>query len=120
MLADLNIRVTSHGCAERALNLPPRQVSGVDDATLSVVKGAVEAVVAMAGHRMSDMDPELGANLLLFFFEDWDELLETPDLDKLEVFPGVSEFPARVKRASLAWHTLQAAMKGEDETVTTE
>ncbi len=58
-------------------------VFGVDDATLSVVKGAIEAVVGMAGHKMSDMDPELGANLLLFFFNDWNELLETPDLDKL-------------------------------------
>ena len=58
-------------------------VFGVDDATLGVVKGAIEAVVAMAGHKMSDMDPELGANLLIFFFEEWGELLETPDLDKL-------------------------------------
>lgn len=58
-------------------------VFGVDDATLSVFKGAIEAVVAMAGHRMSDMDPELGANLLVFVFRDWDELIETPDLDKL-------------------------------------
>ena len=53
-------------------------VFGVDDDTLSIIKGAIEAVVSMAGHKMSDMDPELGANLLLFFFRDWDELLETP------------------------------------------
>ena len=58
-------------------------VFGVDDATLGVIKGAIEAVVAMADHKMSDMDPELGANLLLFFFKDWNELLDTPDLDKL-------------------------------------
>ena len=58
-------------------------VFGVDDATLSVVKGAIEAVVGMAGHKMSDLDPELGANHLMFFFRDWGELLETPDLDKL-------------------------------------
>lgn len=58
-------------------------VFGVDDATLSVVKGAIEAVVAMAGHSMSDTDPELGGNFLWFFFRDWEELLETPDLDKL-------------------------------------
>lgn len=70
-------------------------VFGVDDATLSVVKGAIEAVVAMAGHRMSDMDPELGANLVLFFFEDWDELLETPDLDKL--VPDLAPLVARLK-----------------------
>ena len=54
-------------------------VFGVNDATLSVVKGAVEAVVALAGHRMTDMDPELGANMLVFFFRDWDELAEVPD-----------------------------------------
>ena len=58
-------------------------VFGVDDATLSVVKGAMEAVVLLAGHKMADTDPELGANLLFFFFRDWEELAETPDLDRL-------------------------------------
>ena len=58
-------------------------VFGVDDATLSVVKGAIEAVVSIAGHTLSDTDPELGGNFLWFFFRDWDELLETPNLDKL-------------------------------------
>ena len=42
------------------------------------------------------------------------------DLDKLEVFSGVSEFPVRVKCASLAWHTLKAALEGQNETVSTE
>ena len=41
------------------------------------------------------------------------------DLGKLEVFSGVSEFPVRVKCASLAWHTLNAALNGQDN-VTTE
>jgi nitrogen fixation NifU-like protein len=41
-------------------------------------------------------------------------------LGKLAVFSGVSEFPVRVKCATLAWHTLRAAMKGEGETVSTE
>ncbi len=58
-------------------------VFGVDDATLRVVKGAIEAVVVLADHRLADTDPELGANLLMFFFREWDELLETPDLDRL-------------------------------------
>lgn len=35
------------------------------------------------------------------------------DLGKLAVFSGVSEFPMRVKCATLAWHTLQAALAGE-------
>lgn len=42
------------------------------------------------------------------------------DLGKLEVFSGVSEFPVRVKCASLAWHTLKAALEGKQETVSTE
>jgi nitrogen fixation NifU-like protein len=39
---------------------------------------------------------------------------------KLTVFRGVSEFPARVKCATLAWHTLEAALRDEHETQTTE
>ncbi len=42
------------------------------------------------------------------------------DLGKLSVLAGVSEFPARVKCATLAWHTLNAALKNEPEPVSTE
>ena len=42
-----------------------------------------------------------------------------PDLGKLEVLSGVREFPARVKCATLAWHTLNAALH-QQSTVTTE
>lgn len=36
------------------------------------------------------------------------------ELGKLKIFSGVLEFPARVKCASLSWHTLNAALHGED------
>jgi nitrogen fixation NifU-like protein len=42
------------------------------------------------------------------------------ELGKLEVFEGVREYPVRVKCATLAWHTLKAAMDGDEETTTTE
>jgi len=42
------------------------------------------------------------------------------ELGKLQVFEGVREYPVRVKCATLAWHTLNAAMDGDDESVTTE
>jgi nitrogen fixation protein NifU and related proteins len=42
------------------------------------------------------------------------------DLGKLVVFCGVREYPARVKCATLAWHTLKSALAGSQETVTTE
>ena len=42
------------------------------------------------------------------------------ELGKLAVFAGVSEYPARVKCASLAWHALSSALTGADAAVTTE
>jgi nitrogen fixation NifU-like protein len=41
-------------------------------------------------------------------------------LGKLSVFSGVSEYPVRVKCATLAWHTLRAALDGRGETISTE
>jgi len=41
-------------------------------------------------------------------------------LGKLVVFTGVREFPVRVKCATLAWHTLRAALENREEPVTTE
>jgi nitrogen fixation protein NifU and related proteins len=41
-------------------------------------------------------------------------------LGKLAVFAGVREFPSRIKCATLAWHTLQAALSGAAEPVSTE
>ena len=58
-------------------------VFGIEDASLPVVKGAIEAVVALAGHRMTETDPELGANLMVFFTRDWAELPQVPNLDRL-------------------------------------
>ncbi|HZR27420.1 MAG TPA: SUF system NifU family Fe-S cluster assembly protein [Terriglobales bacterium] len=42
------------------------------------------------------------------------------ELGKLAVFSGVSEFPVRVKCATLAWHTLKAALEDKQEAVSTE
>jgi len=44
----------------------------------------------------------------------------TEDLGKLAVFAGVREFPARVKCATLAWHTLRAALRDPGAVVSTE
>lgn len=47
---------------------------------------------------------------------------DTPheDIGKLEVLAGVREFPARVKCATLAWHTLHAALKDQLKAISTE
>jgi nitrogen fixation NifU-like protein len=49
--------------------------------------------------------------------------IEDSDLErlgKLKILSGVCKFPARVKCASLAWHTVNAALKGNDEVASTE
>lgn len=58
-------------------------VFGCEPDTLPVVKGAIEAVARLAGHPMAETDPELGANLMVFFLRDWAELPGVPDLDRL-------------------------------------
>ncbi len=42
------------------------------------------------------------------------------DLGKLQVLTGVRDYPSRVKCATLAWHTVQAALKNATTTVSTE
>lgn len=73
-------------------------VFGVEDATLETVKGAIEAVVTLAGHQITDADPELGANLMFFFFRDWSELLEVPDLGHM--IPALDILVAKLSTAN--------------------
>lgn len=70
-------------------------VFGVQDETLRTIKGAVEAVMTLAGHQMAETDPELGSNLMFFFFRDWEELLAVPDLDRM--IPDLAPLVDRLK-----------------------
>ena len=72
-------------------------IFGVSDDTLAVLKGAIEAVVVLAGHKIAEVDTELGANLMLFFCADWTELQGVPGLDRL-----VPELPDLVGRLQAA------------------
>ena len=72
-------------------------VFGVQDETLSVFKGAIEAVVTLADHKMAETDPELGANLMVFFCRDWSELEDVPHLDQL--VPDLHPLVAKLKSA---------------------
>lgn len=58
-------------------------------------------------------------------FEDFHQLMMGHEVDeerlgKLRVLAGVAEFPARIKCATLCWHTLLAALKKSDDPVSTE
>jgi nitrogen fixation protein NifU and related proteins len=61
----------------------------------------------------------------LHLLDEFHELLTTDvqaakDLGKLKVFCGVRDYPARVKCATLAWHTLKSALEAKTETASTE
>ncbi len=65
---------------------------------------------------------------VLALFDHFHELVTAPAdtpvdearLGKLVVFSGVREFPMRVKCATLAWHTMKAALAGQDQPISTE
>jgi nitrogen fixation NifU-like protein len=49
-----------------------------------------------------------------------DRAVDTTGVGKLAVLSGVREFPVRIKCASLAWHTLKAALAASPDVVKTE
>jgi len=88
------------GCAisKASASMMTAALKGKTRAEAEVLFGKFHDMVT--GHREGDSDPT--------------------GLGKLEVFCGVCEFPVRVKCASLAWHTLRAALEGKGGAVSTE
>lgn len=69
-------------------------IFGVEEETLQVVKGALEAVAVLASHKMAETDMELGSNLMVFFFSDWEELLDVDGMARL--VPDLEPLVARL------------------------
>ena len=93
-----DIRFEGKGCAisTASASLMTEAVKGKDKAT---VQALYERIHALLTHPNTEPDPSLG---------------------KLAALAGVSEFPARVKCATLCWHTLSAALEHGAGAVTTE
>jgi len=95
-----DVRFTGKGCA-------------ISTASASLLTEAVRGRTLEESHRL---------------FEQFHAAITTPSgeaidaaqLGKLAALTGVREFPMRVKCASLAWHTLEAAARGQGAPVTTE
>jgi nitrogen fixation NifU-like protein len=88
------------GCA-----ISKASASMMTDAIVGRTLGEIDALFA-GFHRMVTADVEAPA--------------DSQGLGKLAVFAGVREFPARVKCATLAWHTLAAALRTEAGAASTE
>lgn len=93
-----NVNFTGNGCA-------------ISKASASVMSSSVKGKSTAEADRLFEQFHQLvtkGSDVSL------------DELGRLAAFSGVSEFPARVKCATLAWHTLQTALHGDKETVSTE
>ena len=94
-----DVKFTGHGCA-----ISKASASLMTSAVKGKTRAEADALFQRFHALVLGQDPQAGA-----------------DLGQLVVFSGVSRFPVRVKCASLAWHTLKAALADERVTaVTTE
>ena len=125
-LADANRRALGHNplCGDRLvlyLKVDGDRVAGVsfDGSGCAISKASASLMTeALKGKTVAEARE---------LFEKFHEMVTSSpdtgpaDLGKLSVLSGVREYPTRVKCASLAWHTLKAAVSGEtDAPVSTE
>lgn len=85
----------------------------ISKASASVMTASVKGKTTVEAKILFDRFHEMVTGEL-------DIRLDPHDLGKLVVFAGVREFPARVKCATLAWHTLRDALDGNRGTATME
>ena len=88
-------------------------------------EGSGCAISTASASLMTEMIKTKSENEINDLFESFHSLVtggpsRVELLGKLVVFSGVSEFPARVKCASLAWHTIKNAIQGEKMITSTE
>jgi nitrogen fixation NifU-like protein len=100
----------------------------VEDGTITDVgfQGSGCAISKASASLMTDSIKGKPVAEAVALFERFQQMITaSPDvpvkqLGKLEALAGVRQFPIRVKCASLAWHTLRAALDSRDEVVSTE
>jgi len=93
-----DIRFEGHGCA-----ISKSSASVMTD----IVKGKSKAEAAVLFDKFRQLVTDPSA-------------VQVEETDKLAIFSGISEFPARVKCAVLSWHTLRSALENKSEKATTE
>lgn len=103
----------------------------VDDGVIRDVRftGAGCAISKASASLMTEAVKGLPVAEALDLFDRFQSMLTSPaavddqelaTVGKLSVFAGVSQFPTRVKCASLAWHTLRSALLEQDAVARTE
>jgi len=73
-------------------------VFGVDDETLTHLKSSIVTTVGITGNKIEETDPELGANFMWFFCQEWSEVLSVPDLQ--ELIPNIKDIVEKLQFSS--------------------
>ena len=122
-LAAANRRAEGHNplCGDRVTVYLEVEGGRIRDVSF---EGAGCAISTASASLMTEALKGLSLEEARTLFHGFHELVtkgdEGEDLGKLAVFTGVREYPMRVKCATLAWHTLMAALDAKDQPVTTE
>lgn len=84
----------------------------------AISKASASMMTQAVKGRTSEEAEELFNEFTKMVRGELDQEAEVNHLGRLKIFAGVREFPARVKCASLSWHTLNAALHGDDSVST--
>jgi len=101
-----------------------------DVITVASFEGSGCAISVASASLMTDLVTGLSVHRALECFDEVTARLTNPDqhvghdigvnLDKIRALDGVRDYPSRVKCATLAWHALNSAVKGQSQPVSTE
>jgi len=97
----------------------------LDEAITDIAfQGAGCAISTASASLMTEIVSGKTRQQALTLFDEFRDLVtgqsEMDNPGDLAAFGGVRDYPSRIKCATLAWHTLQAAIEGAEETITTE
>jgi len=93
---------------------------GFQGSGCAISKASASLMTALLKGENVEKADEMFKKFQALITADMRQDVDFQEAGKLAVFAGVREFPARVKCAALAWHTLQAALHDEKETISTE
>ncbi|MEE2766015.1 MAG: SUF system NifU family Fe-S cluster assembly protein [Methylococcus sp.] len=111
-------------CGDRLTLYLNVQADIIEDASFQGSGCAIStASVSLMTEMVKGMTEQEAQNMFKIFQKittGKDDDVKLEELGKLQVLAGVKDYPARVKCATLAWHTLDAAIKNEEKSVSTE
>ena len=91
-----------------------------DGSGCAISKASASLMTSLLKGKTTAEAEDLFARFHELLTADVNDPVDVEKVGKLAVFAGVREFPMRVKCATLAWHTMKAALEGEDQPISTE